>query len=47
MLNNKRIFNTWINHEDLLGGGELKFIMGDKPSSWGENNVIPNSFNFK
>lgn len=25
----------WLTHADLIGGGELHFVMGDTPSDWG------------
>jgi len=31
-LNDKEINRAWITHEEIMSGGTLKFIMGDKPN---------------
>jgi predicted alpha-1,2-mannosidase len=31
-LNDKEINRAWITHEEIISGGTLKFIMGDKPN---------------
>ncbi|MBU0474636.1 MAG: GH92 family glycosyl hydrolase [Bacteroidetes bacterium] len=34
-LNNKPFNQAWIDHSDIINGGELVFEMTDKPSDWG------------
>ncbi|MHC1736660.1 MAG: GH92 family glycosyl hydrolase [Ignavibacteriaceae bacterium] len=34
-LNNKDYAKSFITHEQVVSGGEIVFIMGDKPSKWG------------
>jgi putative alpha-1,2-mannosidase len=35
-LNNVSLDKPWITHRDLLNGGTLEFVMGDKPNTrWG------------
>ena len=33
-LNNQEYKQAWINYADIMKGGHLKFIMGDKPVAW-------------
>ncbi len=33
-LNNQEYKQAWINYADIMKGGQLKFIMGDKPVAW-------------
>lgn len=40
-LNGKPYGRSWINHRDLVKGGELCFEMGEKPSSWAELSSMP------
>lgn len=35
MLNGKPYGSSFITHKDMMNGGELVFIMGEKPSLWG------------
>jgi predicted alpha-1,2-mannosidase len=37
--NNQPLQQSWITHNQLLQGGTLKFIMGDKPSNWGTSST--------
>ncbi len=40
ILNGKTLNRCWLKHEEIMDGGKLEFIMGDKPSTWaysGEN----------
>ena len=34
MLNGMPLSRSWINHEEIMAGGELTFTMGGKPSNW-------------
>ena len=36
---------SWIEHRDILDGGELRLIMGSKPSSWGTTLLPPSMSN--
>ena len=36
-LNGKKYTRTYITHADILQGGVLEIVMGDKPSAWGTN----------
>jgi len=36
---------SWIEHKDILDGGELRLIMGSKPSSWGTTLLPPSMSN--
>lgn len=40
-LNGKPFNNTWIAHEDVIKGGELKLKMASKPSDWGKGKLPP------
>ncbi len=40
-LNGKPFNNTWIAHEDVIKGGELKLKMASKPSDWGKGKFPP------
>lgn len=40
-LNGKTYDKSWIDHRDLVNGGELLFEMGSKPSSWGSEGIPP------
>lgn len=35
-LNGKPLARSWITHEEIVAGGELKLVMGDTPSDWGK-----------
>ncbi len=41
MLNGKAFTQSWIEHEDIVKGGELEFEMTDKPTNWGTQTVPP------
>ena len=36
---------SWIEHKDILGGGELRLIMGSMPSDWGTTLLPPSMSN--
>jgi len=36
-LNGKKHPYTYLNHKDIVAGGSLRFVMTDKPSTWGTN----------
>lgn len=38
-LNGKNFNQSWFRHSTLMEGGTLEFIMGDKPSAWGTENL--------
>lgn len=40
-LNGKPFHNTWINHSEVIKGGELRLKMAAKPSNWGEGKFPP------
>lgn len=40
-LNGKLFNQAWIRHRDIVKGGKLILIMGDKPSEWGSKNLPP------
>ncbi|MBN2806539.1 MAG: GH92 family glycosyl hydrolase [Prolixibacteraceae bacterium] len=40
-LNGKPYEHTWIEHQNLMNGGELVFEMGPEPSIWGRNCLPP------
>ena len=41
-LNGKPLNRPWINHEDIMKGGRLIFIMGPEPNKdWGKDNPPP------
>ncbi|KAI9449244.1 alpha-1,2-mannosidase [Russula earlei] len=40
-LNGKAFQQSWIEHEDIIKGGELVFEMGDKPLEWGTKILPP------
>jgi putative alpha-1,2-mannosidase len=40
-LNNKPLNKSWFCHTDIINGGSLYLLMGDKPSEWGKNNPPP------
>jgi predicted alpha-1,2-mannosidase len=42
-LNGKPLHRAWLRHEDLQNGAVLKFVMGPKPSTWGQTPVPPSS----
>lgn len=42
-INGKQTNNCWFRHNDIINGGTLEFIMGDKPSKWGINGLPPHS----
>jgi predicted alpha-1,2-mannosidase len=33
--NGRPLGRSWLSHEEVLGGGELVFTMGDEPGGWG------------
>ncbi|MDA3879615.1 MAG: GH92 family glycosyl hydrolase [Prolixibacteraceae bacterium] len=41
ILNGKSYNKAWIEHNNIVAGGELIFIMGSKPSSWGHEIMPP------
>ncbi|MFI1742938.1 GH92 family glycosyl hydrolase [Thalassobellus sediminis] len=40
-LNGEPYDKAWINHDDIVKGGELTFKMGSKPSAWGTTILPP------
>jgi len=40
-LNGKPLDRPWLKHEEIMAGGELKFVMGPQPSKWGSENPPP------
>jgi predicted alpha-1,2-mannosidase len=40
-LNGKPFDQAWIEHQDIVNGGELIFEMDSKPSAWGSNILPP------
>ena len=38
-LNGQEYNKSYLHHSTILNGGELEFIMGNKPSNWGENEI--------
>jgi predicted alpha-1,2-mannosidase len=40
-LNGKPFDQSWIEHQDIINGGELVLQMGPKPGKWGSSNVPP------
>jgi Putative alpha-1,2-mannosidase len=40
-LNGKELHRAWVNHDELLEGGELVMEMGNKPSDWGTKELPP------
>jgi putative alpha-1,2-mannosidase len=40
-LNGQPLERAWLRHQEIKNGGALKFVMGPKPSSWGQNNPPP------
>ena len=37
-MNGKRLNNTWFTYADMMKGGELRLVMGDKPNmKWGQS----------
>jgi predicted alpha-1,2-mannosidase len=41
LLNGKSYDRSWIEHAEIVGGGELVFTMGPKPSTWGIESSPP------
>lgn len=39
LLNGKQLDRAWIEHTELLQGGELMMKMGDKPTGWGSKQL--------
>ena len=37
-LNGKKYPYTFLNHKDIVAGGDLRFVMTDKPTKWGTKN---------
>jgi hypothetical protein len=42
-LNGQNYAMTYIKHADIMRGGELVFLMGEKPSDWGSRSTPPSS----
>jgi putative alpha-1,2-mannosidase len=45
-LNGEKFDRSWLSHEEILAGGELKFVMGPEPNKdWanGKENLPPNT----
>lgn len=40
-LNGKPFNQAWLEHSDIVSGGELVFKMGSKPSDWGQTIYLP------
>jgi putative alpha-1,2-mannosidase len=43
-LNGKPFNQAWIEHKDIINGGELVFEMSSQPSSWGKD-ILPPTLN--
>jgi predicted alpha-1,2-mannosidase len=43
LLNGKPFNNCWFRHSDIANGANFEFLMGDKPSEWAANGVLPPS----
>lgn len=43
MLNGKSFNNCWFSNKDIANGAFFEFEMGDKPSTWAINGVLPPS----
>jgi len=43
LLNGKPFNNCWFRHADIANGATFDFVMGDKPSTWASNGVLPPS----
>lgn len=39
-LNGRKYDLPFITHEEIMNGGELEFVMGSKPSSWGSSEKV-------
>ncbi len=39
--NGKEWTQSWFKHKDINDGAKIHFVMGNNPSSWGNNNDIP------
>ncbi|MBZ0272089.1 GH92 family glycosyl hydrolase [bacterium] len=39
-LNDEPLTEPWIAHADVAAGGELRFVMGASPSSWGQGEMF-------
>ena len=46
-LNGQELNRCWFRHTDISDGGSLEFIMGNKPSKWGQSGELPPSMSFK
>jgi predicted alpha-1,2-mannosidase len=40
-LNGKLLNKAWFRHQDIINGGMLELVMGNKPSAWGMNDPPP------
>jgi predicted alpha-1,2-mannosidase len=40
-LNGKVLDQAWFRHSDIINGGTLELVMGNKPSNWGSKNPPP------
>lgn len=40
-LNGKELRRCWLTHEEIIKGGILEFVMGDKASTWGQDGELP------
>lgn len=40
-LNGQPLSRAWFRHNEIASGGELLFIMGEKPSEWGRSELPP------
>ena len=40
-LNGNILNRAWLTHSEISGGGTLRLLMSDKPSSWGKTNRPP------
>lgn len=43
MLNGKLLHQNWFRHTDIINGGTLSFVMGNKPSGWSKAGQLPPS----
>lgn len=42
-LNGKPLNRTWLRHKEIVAGGRLVLIMGNKPEHWGEQDPPPST----
>jgi putative alpha-1,2-mannosidase len=42
-LNGKPLTQIWLRHTDIMNGGSLSFVMGNKLLNWSSNGQLPPS----